>query len=245
MADDSPASGYRRFTAAAPTGQELPTDAAVYGTDIPGEISLRLLGTLDGKRVLDLGCGAGHASVSFARQGAKVIAVDPAPGQVAAARQAAEDAGVRVELHEVDLADLAFLRKDTVDVVFSAYALAEVGDLNRVFRQVHRVLKPEAILVFSLPHPAYLMLNIGGGDSLKVTHRYHDDTPRRLDRGDTVVEDHPRTLAEVFVSLRRANFGIDTLLEPEASPGPGSPGWTAAVTSVPPTVIFRARKEGI
>ena len=38
---------------------------------------------------------------------------------------------------------------------FSAYAFGYVDDLNRVFRQVHRVLKRGAPLVFSLPHPAY------------------------------------------------------------------------------------------
>ena len=48
---------------------------------------------------------------------------------------------VRVELRQGDVADLAFLRADSIDVAFSAYAFDDVEDLARVFRQVHRVLK--------------------------------------------------------------------------------------------------------
>lgn len=255
MADDTHpgARPWSRFTAAAPTGSALPTDVATYGADIPAEPALRLLGPLDAKRVLDLGCGAGHASLAFARQGARVFAVDSSAEQVAAAREAAEAADVRVELHHGDLADLAFLRKDTVDVVFSAYALTEVDDLDRVFRQVHRVLKPEAPLVFSLPHPAYVMLDPawagdepGPSQPPRLVRRYRDQTVIGWDRGDQPVLDHPRPLADVFLRLMRTNFRVDTLLEPEPAEAlPRSRHWSPAMAWVPPTVVFRARKEGI
>ena len=42
----------------------------------PTDQELRLLGDLRGKRVLDLGCGTGAAAVTFAREGAIVIALD-------------------------------------------------------------------------------------------------------------------------------------------------------------------------
>ena len=108
---------------------------------------------LDGKRVLELGCGGGPAAVAMARQGAKVIAVDPSAEQIGHARRLSEREDVTVEWHQGDLADLAFVRGDTVDVVLSVYVLGIVGDLDRVFRQVHRVLKPDARFVISLPHP--------------------------------------------------------------------------------------------
>ncbi len=237
--------GWHRFTVASPLGDRLPLDTAVYGSDIPAEPTLRLLGTLEGKRVLDLGCGAGHASVAFASQGAKVLAVDSSANQIAAARQSAEQAEVRVELHQADLAELAFLRKDTMDVVFSAYALAEVADLDRVFRQVHRVLKPEAPLVFSVPHPTFAMLDPTADDPLRIQRPYHRTEPYRWDRGDESVTDHPRTLTELFVSLSRANFRVDTLLEPAPTDDTHrSPDWAGVMAWVPPTLVLRARKEG-
>ncbi len=240
------AAGWHRFTPASPLGDHLPTDTAVYGADVPAEPTLRLLGDLTGKRVLDLGCGAGHASVAFAAQGAKVIAVDASEAQVAAARRAAEQAEVRVELHQADLAELAFLRKDTLDLVFSAYALVEVADIDRTFRQVHRVLKPEAPLVFSVTHPAFAMLDPTAPDPLRIQRPYHAAEPHRWDRGDEAVTDHPRTLASIFLSLSRANFRVDTLLEPEpADDAHRSSSWAEVMAWVPPTLVLRARKEGI
>src|SRR5688572_5052816 len=103
-----------RFTLNAPTGADLPTDVVTYGFDIPREDQLKLLGRVEGKRVLDLGCGTGHNAIALARAGAKVIAVDPSADQVASARSAAEREGIKLELHHAPLAELAFVRADTI-----------------------------------------------------------------------------------------------------------------------------------
>ncbi|MCU1352104.1 MAG: Methyltransferase domain [Acidimicrobiales bacterium] len=236
--------GWHRYSAAHPAAPGQAT-VAVYGADLPSEDELRLLGDLEGSRVLDLGCGGGHNAVVFAKQGAKVIAVDPSAERLAAARQRAEDAGVRIEWHEGDLAELPFLRSDSVDAVVSAMALTEVDDLARVFRQVHRVLKPESAFVFTLPHPAFGMLDPTGAEPLRVQRAYDDDTPVTWDLGRDQVTDHPRTISAVFTTLHRANFRVDQLLEPLASrAGSRSPWFTEAMQFVPATVLFRARKQG-
>ena len=125
-----------------------------YGPGAPPESELRLLGPLAGKRVLVLGCGEPGTPVALATQDAKVVTVDPSPERLALARELTEDAEVKVELHGADFADLAFVRADTIDAAVSVLALAEVDDLDRVFRQVHRVLRSQGPLVLSLPHPA-------------------------------------------------------------------------------------------
>ena len=84
---------------------------------------LRLLGDVKGKRVLDLGCGTGEAAITFAKHGAVVIAVDGSVDGLARARARAEEEEVRVEWHHGDLADLAFLRADSVDVAYSSFAV--------------------------------------------------------------------------------------------------------------------------
>jgi SAM-dependent methyltransferase len=241
----APAPDWHRFTTAAPDGLDLTSDTALYGADIPTEVGLRLIGPVEAKRVLELGCGAGHASVGFARQGAKAIAVDPDPHQIDLTRRAAEAADVKVELHEAVLAELAFVRADSIDLVFSSYALAEVADLDRVFRQVHRVLKPEAPLVFSLPHPAFTLFDPRAPDPLRLARGYHDTSPISWKRDGDEVTDHPRTVSGVFTSLTRANFRVDTVLEPSSADSPGHSGhWTDVMESVPATIIYRARKQG-
>ncbi|CAN5632126.1 class I SAM-dependent methyltransferase [soil metagenome] len=248
-----PPTAWSRYTAAAPEGRGRSTEVATYGPGIPDEEELRLLGNLEGKRVLDLGCGAGNASVAFARAGAKVIAVDPSAEQLELARQTAEEADVRLELQQAGPAELAFVRADGIDIVYSAYALAEVADLDRVFRQVHRVLKQECPLVFSLPHPVFTMFVadrkglVAPTDSPPVLRRrYHDDTTYVFDRGGDRVTDIPRTTSELFASLNRANFRVDHLLEPPAQRDQvADEHWVEPMAWVPPTLVLRARKQGI
>jgi SAM-dependent methyltransferase len=57
-------------------------------------------------RVLDLGCGPGTLAVPFARLGCEVVALDPEPAMLAAARSAAQREGVTVTLVEASSDDL-------------------------------------------------------------------------------------------------------------------------------------------
>lgn len=231
-------SWHRYSTGAEPLGSGRRT--VVYGAAVPAEESVRLLGPVDGRRVLDLGCGTGANAVFLAEQGAKVLAIDRSSANVADARRRAENAEVRVELHQGNLADLAFLRSDTVDAVVSVMALAEVVDLSRVFRQVHRILKPEAPFVISLPHPAFTMFDPTASDPLRVLRPYHQTSPRPWRLGDEEILDQPRTISEVFTALHRSSFWVDQLLEPVADGGDSGD----LERIVPPVVLLRARKQG-
>ncbi len=215
-----------------PAGAALPDDVVSYGPDIADESAFRLLGSLDGKRVLELGAGGGALTVAMARQGAHVITVDPSLARIETVRLACERAEVKAELHQSDLAELAFIRADQIDVALAVYSLAGVDDLDRVFRQVHRVLKTSCHLVISLPHPAFDVARSGS---------YFDNAPVPYAGG----VEHPRTISEVFTSLSRANFRVDTLLEPQPVEGPRSALWNDHMAEVPATLIIRGRKEGL
>lgn len=230
------------FTVAAPAGTALPDDTVTYGPDIATEAGLHLLGDVAGKRVLDVGCGAGHNVVALARAGARAIGVEPDQDQLAEARRAAEAAEVRVELHHGPLAELAFLRADTVDLAISVFALATVDDIGRVFRQVHRVLKPQANFVLSLPHPFFALLDPDDPDPLRVRRNAFDDHP--YGPGDPRHGTFARSLGTLCTELYRAGFTLNQVLEPR-SISSDSPHWTVAMTQVPATLILRARKEGL
>ena len=55
------------------------SDTFSYGPDGATEKELRLLGDVQGKRLLELGCGTGAVSIALAQQGAVVIGVDTDP----------------------------------------------------------------------------------------------------------------------------------------------------------------------
>ena len=236
--------GWHRYTPAAPSTGDTGS-VVVYGTELPTEADLKLLGTLEGARILDLGCGTGRNAVALAQAGAKVLAVDPSTELLAAARERAEAAEVRIELHQAELAELAFLRSDSIDAAISVMTLNTADDLARVFRQVHRVLKPEAPLVCSVPHPAFSMLDPTGPDPLRIVHAYDDSATRTWELDGAAVVDRPRTFADLFTTFHRSNFRIDQVIEPTAS-GPAGRDATYAdvMRTVPATLLLRARKQG-
>jgi ubiquinone/menaquinone biosynthesis C-methylase UbiE len=239
------AEAWDRYAAEYQASTPLPTNVVHYGADVPTEAELRLCGNVEGKRVLELGCGAAQASVAFAKKGARTTAVDFSAEQLAHAKRLVAQEKVRVELHHGDLADLAFIRADQVDLAFSADALGYVENLDRVFRQVHRVLKQEAPFVFALPHPAYAMIDDQGDPPLLIRRAYYDRTPIEFEQGGITFTRYHHTISSIFTSLTRANFRVDTLLEPEpATGGKRSPQWNEAFLTVPRTLVIRARKQG-
>jgi len=58
------------------------------------EWSLDVLAPLEGRHVLDAGCGSGRHAVELARRGAHVVGVDVSPTMLDMARAAASEAGV-------------------------------------------------------------------------------------------------------------------------------------------------------
>lgn len=165
----------------------VPAPELRYGPGAPTEAEARLLGPVSGKRVLVLGCADPAVPAALAAQDAKVVAVDPSPDHVAAAR------GSGAEVHQVDFADLAFVRAGTIDAAVAALSLAGVDDIDRVLRQVHRTMRPQAPFAVSLPHPAAGL----------VDGRSWFD----------------RSVSDVFTSMLRTSFAVDVLLEPVPAPG--------------------------
>lgn len=96
---------------------------------------------------LDAACGTGRFAEFLFRRGHQVIGVDSSPGMLAYARW-------RVPGVEFLLAELGRLPMpdDSVDVIVCALALVHVADLQPVFAEFARVLRPGGDLVISDVH---------------------------------------------------------------------------------------------
>lgn len=121
---------------------------------IQAEVRRRLLERLDlfrtkPRRILDAGCGTGHGAGALLRRyrGAELVALDLAPGMLAAARAR------RPWLRRLDpvCGDAAAvpLADDSVDMVFSNLMLQWCNDPDRVFSEFNRVLRPGGLLLFT------------------------------------------------------------------------------------------------
>src|SRR5262249_25432866 len=140
--------------------------------------------------------------------------------QLALGQRLAAEAETRVEWHAGDAADLAFLRADSIDVALATGVVHEIEDVDRLFRQVHGVLRAGAAFVFTQDHPMRLALGRDDEDPgglplgpLELRRAYFDGTPIVTKREGEALQLWPRTIADVFSALHRAGYRVDVLLE--------------------------------
>jgi hypothetical protein len=107
------------------------------------------------------------------------------------------------------------------------------------------VLKVGAPLVFSLPHPAYDMIDDDSEQPFMVRRSYWDRSPIDYEWNGIGFTDYHHTIGEIYMGLVRTSYRVDVILEPEpVASGPRSQHWREPFTKVPRTLIIRARKEG-
>jgi malonyl-CoA O-methyltransferase len=140
-------------------------DRASGSYDAAAELQARVRDELIGRleelkvepaTVLDLGAGTGHSTRGLKRKfpRALVVAADIAAGMLAQAGQQSRWLR-RFERVRADAYSLPF-RSASLDVVFSSLMLQWCDDLDAVFAEIARVLKPGGLLLFSTFGPGTL-----------------------------------------------------------------------------------------
>ncbi|MCC6205451.1 MAG: methyltransferase domain-containing protein [Hyphomicrobiales bacterium] len=119
----------------------------------PEEVDRVIAGLpLAGKRVLDIGCGAGGVTLHLAAShgAGHATGYDVELPVIAAARQRARKAGLsdRLDFVHGPPGPLPFA-DDSFDVVFSKDAMLHVPDKDALFAEIFRVLKPGGALAAS------------------------------------------------------------------------------------------------
>ncbi|HEX6751608.1 MAG TPA: class I SAM-dependent methyltransferase [Longimicrobium sp.] len=189
-------------------------DEAPYNKLYERPAMLSVLPPMEGKRILEAGCGAGWYTEQLLRRGAHVTAVDrSAPLMEHARRRVAAlgaEAQARAELRVADLRrPLDFAADASFDGIVSALVLHYLRDWGPTMAEFRRVLKPGGWLLFSTGHPAADASRLpAGADYFEVAEEEGDLA------GIATVRFYRRSLTNISDALAGAGLGIARIVEP-------------------------------
>ena len=103
---------------------------------------------LAGLSIVDIGCGGGLLSEPLARLGARVIGIDPAPNNIAAALAHADDVGLVIDYRSVTIEDLA-AGDHRFDVVVASEVVEHVLDQPGFVAAACSLVKPHGLFIAS------------------------------------------------------------------------------------------------
>jgi SAM-dependent methyltransferase len=182
------------------------------------EAEVRALPEVEGKDVIELGCGTAYWSAWMARRGARVVGIDNSAKQLATARALQEEHGLDFPLlhgnaERVPLPDASF------DLALSEYGASLWCDPYRWVPEASRLLRPGGHLIF-LKNGTLLTLCLPDDDSA-ATERLRRDSfgLHRLEWADTGTVEFALPVGD-WVRLLRANgFELLDLMELRAPQG--------------------------
>ena len=200
------------------------------GTDVVGgdfiwcpeglrEADAHLLGEVDGKSVLEIGCGSAPCARWLRTHGADVVGTDLSHGMLAYGLAEMDRLdGQRVPLVQATAESLPFAA-ESFDLVFSSFgAVPFVADSGQVMAEAARVLRPGGRWVFSINHPMRWMFPDDPGPAgLTVAIPYFNRTPySEADAtGAITYVEHHRTIGDRVREIRAAGLILDDIVEPE------------------------------
>jgi 2-polyprenyl-6-hydroxyphenyl methylase / 3-demethylubiquinone-9 3-methyltransferase len=118
---------------------------------------------LEGKRALDVGCGAGLLTEPLTRLGARATGVDAAPELIAAAREHAAAMGLDIDYRERTVEET----EGQFDLVTAMEVVEHVADPGAFLKALAKRLAPGGLLILSTPNATgwsrLMMITLGEG----------------------------------------------------------------------------------
>lgn len=196
--------------------QRWQSDTVEWGLFGNREDDLCALGDVHGLDVLELGCGSAYFSAWLARRGARPVAVDLSPAQLATAARCQAATGIVFPLLEAN-AEAVPLPGRSFDLVVSEYGASVWCEPSAWLAEAARLLRPGGRLVF-LTNSVLVALCVpaDGGRAEERLLRPQGDVAV-VQWPDGGVEFHPGH-GEWIAVLTRSGFAVETLHELYAAP---------------------------
>ena len=223
-----------------------------YGPLAQSETDLKLIGDIQGARVLEIGCGSGHSLLYVAQQGAsEVWGLDLSHSQIEFASSLLKANGLLPRLFESPMEENPGIPLNYFDLVISIYALGWTVDLPKTLDHIRSYLKPGGFLVFSWEHPVYRCISYESGQFV-ISRSYHDEGAELQDSwlGAPIVQS-PRKFSTYLNSLIDVGLVVEKVVESAIDTSwveshNFAPEYWYSVpkaTLMPTTMIIKARKS--
>jgi SAM-dependent methyltransferase len=222
-----------------------------YGPLIYGDNVLKLLpDNIRSKNCLEIACGGAQNSIFLAKNGANCTACDASDAQVAYAEKLASENEVEVKLNCVSMEDLSG-ETGKFDLIHSAYGFNFADDFNEVIEACSKLINPDGILLFSMPHPLFSgeFLELDDEEGIFIKEYLYPPPDVRYDEdGNEIACSCSYSVDTISRILANNDFLIERICEPEVSMTPpyNSEVWEEyrpQLSKFPGTIIFKAVKK--
>lgn len=127
----------------------LCADGMAWGLWQAPESKVNALGDVEGKDILEVGCGGGQCSIALAKLGARPVGVDMSSQQLLHAKEHQVAAGVQFSLVESNVESIP-LPEASFDVVFCDHGALTYADPHKSIPEMARLLRPGGLLAFNI-----------------------------------------------------------------------------------------------
>lgn len=205
-----------------------------------------ILKDLKDKKILCLAGGGGQQSVVFSLLGANVTIFDISKEQLKMDEIAARHYGYEISTVQGDMADLSAFADNWFDLVYQAPSMGYAPDIQAIYKEVERVLKPGCLYRADAQNPLAQFINPktwdGTGYKIDTPYRIKSKTRENIEK----IKDYRHTLNEAFNGLIETGFDIISVHEmptglyatDETKPG----SWTHSLEYIPGLFAILARK---
>ena len=172
--------------------------------------TLKLIGEVKGKHILDDACGPGKYAEILISEGATIIGFDISPRMIELAKE--RNKGTDMFFVQDLETPLDKLKDNSFDIVVCALAMHYIEDWNSTIKEFYRVLKDGGQLIISIEHPFFEF------NYFNSKQYFNTEAVKAIWKnfGKPVeVNSYRRSLESCISPLTNNGFYIDTLIEPK------------------------------
>jgi len=158
----------------------------------------KVMGDISGKKVLDLGCGLGQASIRLARSGATVTGVDVSEASIHKAQNHAGKAGLNITFKVGNADELNY--NNEYDIVFCRGFLHHLPDVRKSLSRYHQYLGEGGLIIAQEPKR--------GNPIASIARRFPSFRPTTPDEHPFETGELENLFKEVFGEARVQYFYI-------------------------------------